>query len=372
MDHTKILKRAWHILWRYRVLWLFGFILALTTASYGSSGPTYTFNANDFNFDRESRSYQLEQLDPETKEDLEEIVESLVEFFEDGIPSDVSNTFIAIGISLGIFILILVVVGKILRYVSETALISLVDEYEETEELQSIRYGFRQGWSPKAWRLFLIDLFLSIPMFLVFLIFLLLVLVPLLLLVTESIILGGLGTVASIGLFFLLIFLAIIFNVVVGFLKHFFRRACILENLGVLDSIKHGFLVVRENFKDAGIMWLIMVGINIGWSIVIIPLGLLVFVVGALVSGAVALAIGGASGLFFDGTMPWIFAAIVGLPILLVIVSVPLAFINGLRDTFVSSTWTLTYRELTTLEPSYLKALPEPHPPEDEEEEDTE
>jgi len=363
MDHTKILKRAWHILWSYRVLWLFGFILALTTASYGSSGTSYSASSSDF--DREPRRYQLEELDPELKNDLEEAFEGMIEFFEDGIPSDVSNTFIAIGIGLGTFILVLVIVGKIFRYVSETALIRLVDEYEETEELQSIRYGFRQGWSPKAWRLFLIDLILGIPIFLVFLVFLLLVLAPNLLWASGVAFLGGIGTIASIGLFFMLIFFAIIVSVVLGFLKHFFRRACILEDLGVIESIKQGYLVVRKNFRDAGIMWLIMVGVNIGWSIVIIPAGLLIFIVGGLIGGIIGVAVGGLTGLFLNGTMPWIFAAVVGFPIFLFIVACPLAFLNGLKETFVSSTWTLTYRELTALEPSYLKELPEPSTPED-------
>ena len=41
MDPVKILKRAWQILWSYKALWVFGFILALTAA--GSSGG----NANN-------------------------------------------------------------------------------------------------------------------------------------------------------------------------------------------------------------------------------------------------------------------------------------------------------------------------------------
>jgi hypothetical protein len=114
-------------------------------------------------------------------------------------------------------------------------------------------------------------------------------------------------------------------------------------------------------------MWLIMAGVNIGWTIVIIPVGFLILLIGGLVAGTAALAVGGLTGLFLEGIQPWIFAAAVGLPIFLVLVSCPLAFFNGLRVTFVSSTWTLTYRELTALEPTYLKELPEPPAPEDEE-----
>ena len=36
IDIGKILKRSWHILWNYRVLWIFGFILAMTAGGNGS------------------------------------------------------------------------------------------------------------------------------------------------------------------------------------------------------------------------------------------------------------------------------------------------------------------------------------------------
>ncbi len=37
MNHANVLKRAWETLWRYRVLWIFGVIVALTATS-GTSG----------------------------------------------------------------------------------------------------------------------------------------------------------------------------------------------------------------------------------------------------------------------------------------------------------------------------------------------
>jgi hypothetical protein len=40
LDVTKILKRSWHIVWNYRTLWIFGFILAVTIGgnSFGNGG----------------------------------------------------------------------------------------------------------------------------------------------------------------------------------------------------------------------------------------------------------------------------------------------------------------------------------------------
>src|SRR5512136_2699069 len=49
----KILKRAWHILWNYRVLWIFGILLAITAggsangSNGGSSGSGYQFSGNN-------------------------------------------------------------------------------------------------------------------------------------------------------------------------------------------------------------------------------------------------------------------------------------------------------------------------------------
>ncbi|HEX6270403.1 MAG TPA: hypothetical protein VFZ43_09220, partial [Anaerolineales bacterium] len=51
MDPIKILRRAWHILWNYRTLWVFGLILALATA--GSSGGGN--NSVQYQFDENSR-----------------------------------------------------------------------------------------------------------------------------------------------------------------------------------------------------------------------------------------------------------------------------------------------------------------------------
>ena len=37
MNYTKALKRAWETTWRYRALWIFGVILALTTISWSTA-----------------------------------------------------------------------------------------------------------------------------------------------------------------------------------------------------------------------------------------------------------------------------------------------------------------------------------------------
>ncbi len=50
----------------------------------------------------------------------------------------------------------------------------------------------------------------------------------------------------------------------------------------------------------------------------------------------------------------------VGVPLFLLLIILPLLLLGGLKEVFVSSTWTLTYRELRALSGLKAEALPEP------------
>ena len=314
MNHTKVLKRAWHIVGRYRALWVFGFILALTTGGRGSSSGRVANNWGQYSTDR--------------------------------IPPEVVSTLIAIGIGLACLTVILIIAAAIARYVAATALIRMVDDHEETGQKRSVRQGFRMGWSRSAFRLFLIDLLIGLPLAVAFMLLFLLAAAPLLLWATESTAAGALGTATTIGLGLLVVLLAIVVAVILSVLKPFFRRACVLEELGVTAAIRQGYAVVRHNLKDVGLMWLITVGLRIGWAILMIPVAFLLLVVSGALGGLLALLAGGLTGLAFEGAAPWIVGGVVGIPIFILVLVAPLSFLGGLFEVFLSSTWTLTYREL--------------------------
>jgi len=339
MDHVKVLKRAWHILWNYRALWIFGIILALTTTSWAAE------RLYEYDGDRDGRRVVLE-----LPQDMQKELDELNELLNEGIPSGVKSTIIAVGIGLACGILFLYLVTKIARYVSEAALIRMVDDSEETGEQHSVRQGLRMGWSRIAWRLFLIDLLINIPVAVAFVLLFLVALAPLLLWATKSTPAGAIGTVAAIGLFFLSIFLVIIVSAVLSLLKRFFRRACAMDELGVIESIRQGYAVVRQNLKDVGLMWLIMVGVSLGYQILIIPVVLLLVGIGAVLGGVPALMVGGLTTSLLGGATSVLLALAVGIPIFLLVLVAPLAFLGGLREVFQSSSWTLTYRELRALE----------------------
>ncbi|MFP4344272.1 MAG: hypothetical protein ACLFU8_06250 [Anaerolineales bacterium] len=327
MQHFKIIKRAFEITWRYRALWVFGVIVALLTSRGGSnnggggggSSAQTAFSGGGMPF-RE-------------------------------IPAPALGVLVGVAIALFLFFLIVALALAIARYVSANALIQMVDRHEESGEKVSVWQGFRLGWSRPAWRFFLIDLTLIIPTIIVFTLAFLPALAPLLAWITESVILQVVGTVLSIGLTFLVVLLFILVIIALSLLRHFALRAAALEGLPVFPALHEGYRMVREHLDDVVLMGLIMFGIRIALTVVFIPViillvlaGIVLGVLPGVLAGLLTFAVAG------EGALPWIVGFIVGLPLFLLVVGVPSLFLGGLVETFKSTTWTLTYRELRVLE----------------------
>ena len=329
MDYLKVLKRSFEITWRYRALWVFGILVALTGGGGGGFGGGGGRSGNGGG----------RAPFPSPKE-----------FAMPQIAPQVTNTLIAISIGLVCVFLILLVAAIVVRYVAETALIRMVNDHEETGEKRGVRQGFRWGWSRTAFRLFLIDLLIGLPLVLAFILLFALALTPLLLWTTGNQTAGILGTIVAIGLVILFVLLAIVAAVVVSLLTHFFRRVCALEAVGVREAIRQGYGLVRQHLKDVAVMWLLMLGLGIAWLVVIIFVTFLLVFLGLVLGGLPALLVGGLASLAFKGATPWIPAGVIGLSIFILVVAVPGLFLGGLAAVFKSSVWTLTYRELRALE----------------------
>lgn len=350
MEQTKILKRAWQILWQYKALWIFGMILALTTASF-SQGSTQWNNGGD---DQRFEGTRVEinpdepiypQIRKAFEEEFERDLRDLDRLFNGDLNFDAGRIFRIITTLLTIS-LVLFILFRIGCYVAETALIKMVNDHEESGEKLKIRQGFRLGWSLASWRLFLIELTINVPTFLFFVAVFAVAFSPIYPMVfgngEESI----LAVVSTIGLFFIAVLLAIVVGAGLHLVKPLIRRVCVLGDVGVIDSIRQGFTLVRENLKDTGLLWLIMIGIDLLWAIVILPVALVLIPIGILLGLGISLLLDTLSFITWD--TPFLIAA-AGLPIFIFVIAVPLIFLGGLRETFQSSSWTLAYRELKAL-----------------------
>lgn len=331
MDHFKILKRAFSITRDYRVLWVFGILLALTTAG-GSSG-----NGSD----NEAQ-------------------------FQPGVPHispEVLNGLIIAGVTLACVIFVLAIISLFVRYISETALIKMVDQYEASNEKVTWRQGFRLGWSRASFRLFLTDFLIGVSMFVVLVLCLIIAGAPLLVWLTDSTPARVLGTVLTIGLAILVVLALIVVGIVLSLLIQFIRRAIVLENLSVLDGMRRGLERVRQRLGDAVLMGLILFGLHLVWAIVMIPVVILLMIVALLVGGLPALLVWAIVNLFGSETVAYIVAGVVGAPLFILVIAGPMLFLSGLKETYVSTTWTLTYREFIALEVAKPPMAPEPAPP---------
>jgi len=355
MDPIKILKRAWHILWSYRALWVFGLILALAGA--GSSG-----NGSNNGVQYETDSQSVQQPLPENmREAFKEAGQEMEKLFREGltasgISKDELTAVIWIAVVFVVLSLALGIVVAIARYVAETAVIRMVDEYENTGSKMTIRQGFRVGWSRTSWRLFLINLLINLPLFLVVVFLLVLGIVIFLSISSSNEQAAIFSIVGSIGILFVVIFAVVILSIFLRLLRHFFWRACALENVGVSESLRRGFQMARDNWKNVGIMWLVMIGLTIVWAIVSViaiivtlPVVALTGVIGVIVAAIPALLAGGLTSLFLNGWLPWIVGIVFALPLFLVVAFSPWLLLGSWQTVFTSTVWTLVYRELKAL-----------------------
>src|SRR6185503_14219406 len=231
IDPVKIIKRAWYILWSYRTLWIFGLVLALAAGSSGAQSSN-----NGYQYEQGPRKDP--QVTPQSMQEAwREFQRELNRLFERGVPDmNISgqdlSTFLWI---VGAFVLVLVVVGivvAIARYVSETAVIRMVDEYETSGTKLSVRQGFRIGWSRTAWRLFLINLIVNLPAIALGLVLLVAGIGVFFALVNGSANFAAFSAVSAVVLVFLTIFVVIILTVLLRLLRNFFWRICVLEDVG--------------------------------------------------------------------------------------------------------------------------------------------
>jgi hypothetical protein len=351
MDHGKIIKQSWNNLLRYRALWIFGIILALTTFSWEQ---TLTWRAGDSGNREEDGERYIMPLDEVEQEKLNREIEELVEAVREpevaGFWKTIGNTILIIALIIVSTILLLIVIGKVLRYISETAIIRMVNDKEDTEEKIGMRKGFQMGWSRTSWKLFFIDLMIDLPLLLIFVVLFSLVIAPIIGATQSNFAGRAFLIVLAVGLFFLDMFLVFVTAVTVPTFKHFIRRACVLEEMTVPGSIQRGVAMVWKNIKDVGLMWLIQVGISLGFPVLLFPVVVLLIAVGVLVGGMVAFIIGSITTGVATIEAGVLAGSVAALPIFILIIGAPITFLSGLREVFQSSSWTLTYRELLSLE----------------------
>ncbi len=327
MHYGDILKRAVDITWRNKILWVFGILAAI----FGGTAATVPNNSGT------GLQYVL---DPSDWAEMERFAPRIARTLESG---GILPALAAIGFAALLFGLIMLAVSLIARYTSYGALIGMVDDIEEGRPV-TLNSGLRQGWG-RLLRLLAIDLLLGIAGFVVALPVIAILLLGAGLVIAPAVALfaGGNGSVA-LGVVWLIVtgiaWLAVLVLVIVVLsafftvLREYAYRSSVLDERGIFEAISDAWHLIWSRLRESGLMWLLLALVNMAVGLVLMPF----IALGVAFSGAgVALAAG--------ITRSWLALAVLGVPLLALAALVATAA-SGIYQTFVSSTWTLTYREL--------------------------
>ena len=338
MDFGKVLSRAWQITWRWKVLWILGFLASLGSGG-GGGGNFYSSSAGDMD------ASQWTGWTPGG------------EFW-----TALAGIILAL-LCLGLFIAIAVWVVSI---IARGGLIAGVQQVEDEGAT-----GFLQAWRvgrSRFWRLLGIGFLASLPMIIVGL---LLVVAGIWTFFAVGAAVAGaesgfdaLGKIAPPAIITAVCFggLAccglIILSIILQQIRIYAERAAVLEDLPWIDAFKRGWQVLKANLGPTIILWLIFFAIGLLVAVVVIA-GMAALIVPLVV-------------IFANVEPGWWMVAPACLGGLLGMIV--FALIGAVVQTFTSATWTLAYRELTAPdddapgEPAEgptegpADALPEPEP----------
>jgi hypothetical protein len=363
IDFGKILKRAWHIVWNYRVLWIFGILLAIFAGGgTSSSNLRWTMNGNNNNYNgvipNQSSNPDIQQLNQWFQQDVSPLFTQ---------PDQHVWTWVWIAVAVVLFIVALGLLFNLIRYPVETAVIRMVDGYEQTGEKVGFRAGWKLGWNRRAFRMWLIDLITSLPFILLALLIAGLVAAVVFSAINGSRVAIATSVIALIGCVFLFILALFVLGLALSLLRQFFIRQAALENATVGESFRQGWAMVKRNWQSAVVMWLIMFAIGLGLGIamiivffLLIPLYIIALIPAVLVAGIPGLIVFGIVNIFAGWPVALLVAAVIGLPLFFTVLFSPLFLINGLVKIFESSAWTLTYREIKAVNTVAPTELPAP------------
>ena len=311
MDFGEILTRAWQIIWKNRVLWLFG-VLASCTSQGNYSGSFSGSGGGEFSGDFNNPAGEFQGKVPPAFENFARWIE--------GIPEE---TFILVAAAI---VCLAIILSIVFYLISTYGRVTVIEGALQAE--RGMALTFRQLASDGAeylWSALGLNLLLGLVVFLVGMAFALIAIV-------ATVFTFGIGLLCLIPLACLFVPIGIAYSVYVELAN----VALVSDKLGVMDAIRRAWEVMRDNLGNIAVMALILV---IGGGIISIIIGFpiaLVFI--PLVFGFVA-----NNGEFLNTSL-----AVSGICLVLAIPVV--IFLNGILRSYIISAWTLTYEELTGAE----------------------
>ncbi len=303
MDYGGILKRAWNVTWKYKILWLFG----LFAGGFGSSGGSTGSPSS-------STSSTSNPFNGLTPQQIEGRIAPYIGLIVAGI-------------------VFLVVIGIVFWIVGIAARGGLVHLVNEAEDRRQVRAG--EGWDRGFhfwWRTFAMELLLGLPALVIGGVTAAAVAVGILGAIRSgSSSAAGAAALSAVGgmcfLLVIVVILAIAYALIIGPVLQLALRYIVLKDQGPIESIKSGWHDLWSK-RGAFVMYLLMIAVGLGIGIA----SAIVFVPVLLVGFAL------------------VFLGPVGIALAATLVMVVALAIGSVTGTFHSAVWTIFFRRMTGAE----------------------
>jgi len=309
MDFGEVLTKAWKIVWKFKVLWVFGILSSCGQGGGGGGNSSARFSGGH---------------EGNVPPQFQEFFNGVQIMFD-----KIQGWQIAIVI-FGLFMifLILSIILFALNSIGRIGLIQGTVKADTGAETLTFIELFN-GSKPFFWRILGINLLAGWAMFFLTL----LIVMPFV---------GLTFLTFGIGLFCLLPLLCILVPSIwlASVVLEQANIAIIVENLSMLEGLKRGWQVFKENIGNMIVMALLL---GIGGGIIGFILALpLILALAPIMLGFMASSIGNDPGWAGGG---------LGLAILCILAYLPvLILLNGILQAYIKSAWTLTYLRLTSHE----------------------
>jgi hypothetical protein len=301
MNYAEVLKRAGQIVWKFKVLWIFGILASCGQGGGGSSGGGSSSGSS-------SQYYGGNIFPPAMQYRINEVGRFVAD-----------NMWI-----FGVLILlccILIIVVIFFSTIGRIALIKGTVKAEAGAEHMGLGELFSESL-PYFWRVFLFSLLSGLTLFVVFM----LLFLPA---IALSVITFGLALICCLPFLCLLIPVGMAIAVILEQAI----IAIVVDNTGILEGLGRGWEVVKRNLAPIIIMALILF-------------------VGSLMVGLVLAA--PMFAIFLAAILPFIFSGDQGIPTMLYValtclcIYIPFLIVaKGVIMAYVQTAWTLTYMRLT-------------------------
>jgi hypothetical protein len=298
MDFGEVLGKAWRIIWKHKVLWIFGIFTGCSRGGGGGSGGSSWRQNMD----------QRQPFGPGTASDIQQLLDQVWQWV---------GEHLWIVVLVGLVGLILVALAIFLGTIGRIGLIRGASKVDGGAEKLAFGDLFRESL-PFFWRVFLLSFLVGLAFLIVFM----------------PLVVFGIAT-AGVGLLCLLPLLCVLIPLllVAGITIQQANSAMVIEDLKMMDGLRRGWEVVKKNIGSILIIWLITAVIGFVAGLVI-AMPVLITVVPAGIAFATS-----------QGQLPTTALLVAGLCVVLYLPVLLVA--QGILTAYIGSVWTLTFLRLT-------------------------